>query len=101
MIKLLKIAALIGIGYVLGAKAGRERYEQIARTADKVRQSPPVQAGVAKASEQAPVVADAVKHKASGVASVVAEKAPFGKQGGAHSADVQPAPEAGSNGTGS
>ncbi|WP_206065438.1 hypothetical protein [Nocardioides sp. JQ2195] len=98
MFKLLKIAALIGVGYVLGAKAGRERYEQIARTASKVRQSPPVQAGVAKAGEKAPVVADAVKHKASDVAATVAEKAPFGSssQGGAHAAT-----DAGSNGTGS
>lgn len=99
MFKLLKIAALIGIGYVLGAKAGRERYEQIARTADKVRQNPTVQAGVAKASEQAPVVADAVKHKAADVASTVAEKAPFGSsgEGGAHAADLDP----GVNGTNS
>lgn len=100
MFKLLKIAALIGIGYVLGAKAGRERYEQIARTASKVRQSPPVQAGVAKASEQAPVVADAVKHKAADVASTVAEKAPFGGQGGAHAAEM-PEMNPGANGTGS
>ena len=32
----------LGAGYVLGAKAGRQRYEQIASTADKVWNSPSV-----------------------------------------------------------
>jgi len=33
----------LAIGYVLGAKAGRARYEQLARTARKVADSPVVQ----------------------------------------------------------
>ncbi|GAA0265426.1 hypothetical protein [Cryptosporangium japonicum] len=33
----------VGIGYVLGTKAGRERYEQIRRTAAKVKENPTVQ----------------------------------------------------------
>jgi hypothetical protein len=36
----LRIAALLGIGYVLGAKAGRRRYEQIAGTYRAVTESP-------------------------------------------------------------
>lgn len=32
----------LGVGYVLGAKAGRQRYEQIASAADKVWNSPAV-----------------------------------------------------------
>ncbi|MGM1029117.1 MAG: hypothetical protein ACQEWM_04485 [Actinomycetota bacterium] len=32
----------LGAGYVLGAKAGRQRYEQIASAADKVWHSPSV-----------------------------------------------------------
>jgi hypothetical protein len=44
---------LLGVatGYVLGARAGRERYEQIVRTYHKVADHPAVQgaAGVAKA----------------------------------------------------
>lgn len=32
----------LGAGYVLGAKAGRQRYEQIASAADKVWNSPTV-----------------------------------------------------------
>ncbi|RFA23476.1 YtxH domain-containing protein [Subtercola boreus] len=36
----------IGAGYVLGSRAGRQRYEQIKAGADRVWQSQPVQAGV-------------------------------------------------------
>ena len=32
-----------GIGYVLGARAGRERYEQIRRAATRVKENPTVQ----------------------------------------------------------
>ncbi|HET8643490.1 MAG TPA: hypothetical protein VFM37_16250 [Pseudonocardiaceae bacterium] len=46
-------AFLLGaaVGYVLGARAGRERYEQIARTYHRVADHPAVQgaAGVARA----------------------------------------------------
>lgn len=43
--KLLFLVGL-GAGYVLGTRAGRERYEQIARAADKVWNQPTVQKGV-------------------------------------------------------
>lgn len=36
----LRIAVMVGIGYVLGAKAGRRRYEQIAGTYRAVTESP-------------------------------------------------------------
>lgn len=36
--------AVLGVGYVLGTKAGRERYEQIAATARAVTQSPATKA---------------------------------------------------------
>jgi hypothetical protein len=42
----LRIAALLGIGYVLGAKAGRRRYEQIAGTYRAVTESPRTKAVV-------------------------------------------------------
>jgi len=52
------------MGYVLGARAGRERYEQIMGGVDKVRQDPRVQEkahqAVDVAKQQAPVVADKV-----------------------------------------
>jgi hypothetical protein len=62
--KLTFIAGLAA-GYVLGARAGRQRYEQIARTSGKVWNSGPVQKQVASAKEvartkAAPVVADMV-----------------------------------------
>lgn len=43
-----KIAFVLGatVGYVLGTRAGRERYEQIKRGAQAVWTSPPVQSGV-------------------------------------------------------
>ncbi|MCU1479559.1 MAG: hypothetical protein JWQ19_345 [Subtercola sp.] len=43
--KLLFVVGL-GAGYVLGTRAGRQRYEQIKAGADKVWSSQPVQAGV-------------------------------------------------------
>jgi hypothetical protein len=40
----LRIAVMVGIGYVLGAKAGRRRYEQIAGTYRAVAESPKTKA---------------------------------------------------------
>jgi hypothetical protein len=61
MKKLLLLAAA-GIGYVLGTRAGRERYEQIKGTVDKVKNDPRVQEKthqvVDTAKEQAPMVKD-------------------------------------------
>ncbi len=61
----LSFIAGLAAGYVLGAKAGRQRYEQIARTSGKVWNSDPVQTQVARGKEAArtkaaPVVADMV-----------------------------------------
>jgi hypothetical protein len=39
----------LGVGYVLGTRAGRERYEQIKAQAEKVWSLPPVQKQVDKA----------------------------------------------------
>jgi len=70
-----------GAGYVLGAKAGKERYEQLRRLYDNLVSSPSFQeasgkmkeaAGTGldqarvKASEGATKVTDAVKEKRSG-----------------------------------
>lgn len=64
MAKLTFIAGLAA-GYVLGSRAGRQRYEQIRRTSGRVWNSGPVQKQVASAREvartkAAPVVADMV-----------------------------------------
>ena len=48
-----KIGLIIGLaaGYVLGSRAGRERYEQIKTQAEKLWNQPPVQKQVAKVTE--------------------------------------------------
>ena len=66
--KLTFIAGLAA-GYVLGARAGRQRYEQIRRTSAKVWNSGPVQKQVDSAKEvartkAAPAVADMVSDAA-------------------------------------
>ncbi len=73
-----KLTLLIafGLGYVLGAKAGRERYAQIMGTVDKVRQDPRVQEKAHQvadtARQQAPVVADKVSSAASAATAAAA-----------------------------
>ncbi|MEV6241247.1 hypothetical protein [Lentzea sp. NPDC051838] len=61
-------AILVGmaVGYVLGAKAGRERYDQIVRIWHRFVESPTVR----NAAHQA-------KDKAVGAAHLAAEKAPW------------------------
>ena len=49
----LSLIAGLGVGYVLGARAGRERYEQIKAGAQKVARHPRVQSAADRAAEQA------------------------------------------------
>lgn len=69
-----------GVGYVLGARAGRERYDQIADQANKLWSDPRVQTKVEDVKAKAPEVAhkvgeqakakvDEAKHKVSGDSS--------------------------------
>ncbi len=78
----LSLLAAFGAGYVLGAKAGRQRYEQIVSAANRVKDNPRVQSAASTvadtAKSQAPVVKEKVTAAASTVASVAAEHAPFG-----------------------
>lgn len=68
-----KLTLLIagGIGYVLGTKAGRERYEQIKDAAQKVKANPTVQEKAQQAAdmarEKAPVMSEKVKDAAGKV----------------------------------
>ena len=54
-------------GYVLGARAGRERYDQIKEQADRLMNNPTVQKAAADAqdvmAEKAPVIKDKVAGK--------------------------------------
>jgi hypothetical protein len=73
-----KLLVAFAIGYVVGASAGRQRYEEIKASARKVAESPRVQAAAKKAgqtvADKAPVVASVVKDKTTAAASAVADK---------------------------
>ncbi|GAB7005759.1 hypothetical protein JCM18899A_32320 [Nocardioides sp. AN3] len=67
----LAVLAGVGVGYVLGAKAGRQRYEQIRTSATKLWQSPGVAQQRHKAVDLAKEQASAAK---GAVTEVVADK---------------------------
>jgi alkanesulfonate monooxygenase SsuD/methylene tetrahydromethanopterin reductase-like flavin-dependent oxidoreductase (luciferase family) len=73
--KKLMILAAAAAGYVLGTKAGRERYEQIRRAAKKVGNDPRVQAKAQQAAdlarEKAPVVKDKLAETAGAATTKV------------------------------
>lgn len=68
----LKMVAFVAAGYVLGARAGRERYDQIADRATKIWKSPKVQQGVSDAEQAAK---DVAKDAAPKIQQKVAEAA--------------------------
>ncbi len=72
-----KLTALVagGVGYVLGARAGRERYAQIQAFAQRVRSNPTVQQTAQRAAEAAKEAAPVVKDKVTGAADMAAQKA--------------------------
>jgi hypothetical protein len=83
MMSKLGMLAAGAVGYVLGARAGRERYEQIAYQAQRFWTNPKVQQAASQAQDKAkglakdaaPVVAekvtDAAKHAAGAAVSAV------------------------------
>lgn len=81
MFKKLALLAAAGGGYVLGAKAGRERYEQIRSGAQRIAGNPKVQEATQKAQDQAAHAADVAKDKMSDAADRARREA-----------SVQPAP---------
>jgi hypothetical protein len=64
MMRKLMLVGAGAVGYVLGAKAGRERYEQIAAQAQKLRSNPTVQQKMDEAKHAAKDVADTAVDKA-------------------------------------
>src|SRR5690349_9471631 len=82
----LKMLVAFGAGYVLGSRAGRERYEQIVDKAQGVWHDPRVQRkasqaqGVVqeKASQAGDVIAEKAGHAASQAGSAVKDKLPGG-----------------------
>ena len=61
--KKLLILVAGGVGYVLGTKAGRERYEQMRSTFNKVKDDPRVQEKTQQATDLAKQKAPIVKDK--------------------------------------
>ena len=76
-----------GVGYVLGTKAGRERYEQIKRTATRVKDDPRVQEKAHHAADVAKEKAPVVKDKVTTAASTAADKVT--PSGGGHKSDLE------------
>ena len=72
--KKLVLLAAGAIGYVLGARAGRDRYDQIAGLATKVRNDPHVQDAAHRAADTAKAQAPVVKDKVAAAAGTVADK---------------------------
>ncbi|ONK14647.1 hypothetical protein [Streptomyces sp. MP131-18] len=67
MRKLIFIAG-VAVGYVLGAKAGRERYDQLREAAERVRSNPAVRNAVDSATQSG-------REAAARAAGVVADRA--------------------------
>ena len=63
-----------GIGYVLGTKAGRQRYEQIRGTFNKVKDDPRVQEKAHQAADLAKEKAPVVKEKVTEAADAASAK---------------------------
>ena len=78
MFRKLTLAAAAGAGYVLGAKAGKERYNQIEAKFREIAGMPAVQNATATVKEQASSVADTAK-------STVSEKTGSGSGGSSSS----------------
>lgn len=84
----------IGIGYVLGARAGTQRYEQLKAQAQKAWNNPTVQEKAAQAQDKVRETAPLVGEKAGEVAQTVAAKVRgddgdddgAGPSGGSHAA---------------
>jgi hypothetical protein len=83
MKKLLMITAFAA-GYVLGAKAGRERYEQIRRMTLRIKNNPRVQETAHSAADLAREQAPVVGHKLADAAGTVADKAKHAAHIGTH-----------------
>ena len=91
-----KLLVLIagGVGYVLGTKAGRERYEQMRSTFNKVKSDPRVQEKAQQATdmarEKAPVVKDKVSEAAGAAQSKMKSDDGGSNPGGAATDQLNP-----------
>ena len=86
MFKKLTLLAAAGTGYVLGAKAGKERYAQIESKFREFAGMPAVQSATATVVDTASGVADTAKTAVTEKAAAVTDKA--GSKGPKGSTDV-------------
>jgi len=83
----------LGIGYVLGTRDGRERYEQIKQKAARLRDDPRVKEKAAQAQSVVQEKAPEAKQAVSDAAQKVAHRAGGSEDPGPHGdATVEPAP---------
>lgn len=78
-----------GVGYVLGTRAGRERYEQIRQMAGRVKEDPRVQEKAQQAADMAKEKAPVVKDKVTSAASSAAGKVTPGHGSASHRSDLE------------
>jgi hypothetical protein len=96
--KKLTLLVGVGIGYELGTRAGRERYEQIRGSVKKLASNPTVQSAAGKAQETvtsqtsaaASAVADKVSDKMSGSGGSAGTGGTSASSTGFSGADGQP-----------
>lgn len=97
--KLLFVAGL-AVGYILGTRAGRQRYEQIKLAARNVWESEPVQWAAGQAQEAVADVADkAVAQARKVIAQASGESATTAKRSGATTPTRKPTAEPALRGT--
>ena len=68
----------LAVGFVIGARAGRERYEQMKKAATQVAQSPPVQKATQVAGEKATQLTKVAKDQAASRVPKLTETAKSG-----------------------
>lgn len=80
-----------GVGYVLGARAGKERYEQIKAQANRLWQDPRVREKATQAQDLVKENAPAVQHKVADAAGKATARVKDKASGGNN--DAQPSGE--------
>lgn len=65
MVKTLSLAAGLAVGYVLGARAGRQKYDQVAETARRWAGQPPVVRAQAAVTDALATAKEAIADTAS------------------------------------
>ena len=80
--KKLVVLTIFATGYVLGAKAGRERYEQLRGLFLRVKNNPTVQQAAHQAADSAREHAPDVGHKLADTAGGLADRVRHGRLNG-------------------